>query len=169
MMLIRKITIGLLATFTHAQSPVPGLLATLTKDVGQFNQTIAAYNGGINGLLPLGESATVLLNDIKNSAAGIVVSPPIEFEEALALASTVDTLVKNSESIVDTFIADKPKFSNIAAATFVRSTFASIRAGVATFGEAIKAKLPPEMIPVANKLLQMLDQAYERGQEAFAP
>lgn len=167
-MQLRFLIIAVLTTAVWCQSQVTQLLAKLSEDVGQLNKTIAAYNGGIGGLLPLGESATLLLNDLKNSAVAIGASPPIDFEDALSLATTVYTLVQNSEQIVDTVIVQKPKFSNVAAKSFVQTTFVSVRGAVKVFGEALKSKLGPEIIPVADKLLQMLDQAFEKGQAAYA-
>jgi hypothetical protein len=168
-MQFKNLLLGVLAVSVVAENTIAPVLKTITQDVIALNNTLASYSGDEEGLAAILDKSNTLLDDIKSGTETAKASPPLSFEDTLDLADLTATLAAYSTDNIDTLIAIKPKLAvNPATIPITRSVLVGLKDATQDFSAAIIQKLPLELEPVAQKLVDRIDADFERGIDAYS-
>ncbi|OAA57820.1 Cell wall galactomannoprotein [Cordyceps fumosorosea ARSEF 2679] len=161
-------TIALAATVLADGAAVNSALQTVDDGINALTAALNGFSGDIFGALPVLGASMTLKSDIDKASGVANNSQPLTSDDALALASTVNTIITDSTKSIDAFIAVKPKFDKLYIVTPIASgQIKDLKAATVTLGNAIIAKVPADFKDVATQLVGQINAQFDRGIAAY--
>lgn len=143
-------------------------LAKITTDTIALNTTLAAFTGSDDGLTYILRNSTALQNDITTGASDASNAPPVVFQDALLLASATARLAQDTNSTIGTLINTKPQFDKLGASPIVLSTVQNLKAATANFSGVVIGKLPLDVAPVGEQLVDLINDQFARAIQVYS-
>ncbi|KAF2756564.1 hypothetical protein EJ05DRAFT_67906 [Pseudovirgaria hyperparasitica] len=156
--------------------------AQTVKDINSISsQTDAIYKqvndfkgGPLSSLQALGiQTASIKLdNTIKQGTKNANKSAKFTSDESNNIAIATLDLQPKVTVLIDALINKKQGFQTallgLSAVPLVKQTLTTLRADTKTFGQAVTAKLTPDIAELAPIVLDLIDQDFARGIAAFS-
>lgn len=159
----------LVSSVVVADDTIGKSLQAITAKVLGLNTTLTNFKGDLPGLFPLLIDSNALLNTIKDGKKISDKAPVLTFQETLLLAEITTVLVKDTNDTITTLIATKPKLAPfIIAVPIVLSTAKSLRNATVDLSTSVIAKIPRDIQPVAQQLIQLIDDQFARAIKAYS-
>lgn len=125
------------------------VIQTATLDL---TTTVASWDGGVLGAVPIEVDSTSLLNDINDATGTAKDSAALSDIEALTVGVDILSLVTAVNSSLTTIIAAKPKFDKTLLTGVVLVNLGLEKSASGQFSDAVIAKLPDEFVTTGQTL-----------------
>lgn len=166
---VLPILAALVATVAADASVILTAVETITHDTVALNNTVAGWNGGLLGLLPIATKSKHLLKDIKASTKRIEKMEPLTNEEVFQIAGATQNLVADVQQTLATLIAAKPKFDDLLLVSpIILLNLKQERKATTQFSTAVVSKVPAPLQDIAKELIKPIDAIFAKGIEAFS-
>ena len=169
-MLLSKIVspLALAATVLADGAAINAALQTIDKDINALTSSLKGFSGDIFATLPILGATTTLNNAIKQGTKVANSSQALTSDDTVGLANTVGTIITDTTTAIDAFIADKPAFDKL----YIVSPIAvglvkGLKTSTADLGDAIIAKVPADFKDVATQLVGQINDQFDRGIAAY--
>lgn len=163
-----KLSVLFTAATAFAATAIPGAIQTIAKDTVTLNETVAEWRGLPLHLIPIIAKSTHLLDDIKKGTKTAKASDPLTTDEALGVAQDTVDLATTVHETIDTIIATKHKFDfYIIASPILKKMLKDQKAATVTFSNAVVAKVPEELQPIAKELIDPIYADFDRAIAAY--
>ncbi|KAK3192213.1 hypothetical protein K4F52_001843 [Lecanicillium sp. MT-2017a] len=164
------LTAALFALSTNALTIVPrdlqtikGVFDLIQGDIIDSTNKAVAWLTDPNPPEALLDSATKLINDVKDSKGVVEPTSKLSLADTLQLVTPVQELNKKAEALRSAFKDLRPKFSKDNVCDIVRDQFTILYDGGQALIDTIMSKVPPVAIsvakPQADKFIKTLNDA----------
>lgn len=133
-----------------------------------LNDTVAAWEGGILGALPIIAESTSLLSTINKGAATAKQSANLSDIEAFTVGVDTITLVNDVNSSLTTIIAAKPRFDRTLLSGIVLLNLEQEKSASADFSNAIVSKLPVTFVSTGEILAGQIAAAFAEAIDVYS-
>ena len=133
----------------------------------ELQDTVSGFNGNPLTVVKILAESTALLGDINKATFTAATSANLTDTEALALATTVQTLSGDVSSTLNTIVAKKPVFERELLAPSILLNLKLEKAATDQFSAALVSKVPPELQAIAQALAAPIDQAFDSAIDAY--
>ncbi|PHH66750.1 hypothetical protein CDD81_5882 [Ophiocordyceps australis] len=143
-------------------------ISTIQSDVIQLGTTTADWNGHLLGALPIVAKAGGLYKALKQGTRTADASAPLSTEESLGIATSTGQLATEVNKTLDTIIAAKPKFDHLLLSPILSVALELEKDATDEFADAVVAKVPQELQPVAKNIIQGIQDSFAKAISAYS-
>lgn len=132
-----------------------------------LTSTVASWDGGILGALPIVTESTSLLTAINDATDTAKQSANLTDLEAVTVGLTILTLVTDVNSSLTTIIDAKPKFDKVLLSGVVLLNLALEKSASTDFSDAVIEKLPEAFVSVGETLSGEITDSFEEAIDVY--
>lgn len=147
---------------------VADAISTIQDSTLELANTVASWDGGILGALPIIIDATSLLGAIKDGTATAEDSATFSDVEAATVGVATISLVTDVNSTLTTLIAAKPKFDKGLLTGIVLLNLEAEKSAAADFSDAVVSKLPATFTTTGEQLAGQIAAAFDQAIDVFS-
>lgn len=138
-------------------------ISGIQNATAELTSTVASWDGGILGALPLVSESTSLLTAINDATDTTKQSANLTDIEAVTVGITILSLVTDVNSSLTTIIDAKPKFDKVFSSGIVLLNLALERSASADFSDASLEKLPATFASVGETLSGEITDSFDQA------
>ncbi|PHH81839.1 hypothetical protein CDD82_7716 [Ophiocordyceps australis] len=143
-------------------------ISAIRADVVQLGTVTADWNGKLLGALPIVAEAGRLYKDLKKGTRTADASAPLTTDEALGIATSTGQLAGEVNKTLDIIIAAKPKFDHLLLGPIILVTLETEQDATEEFADAVVAKVPKDLAPVAVNIIQGIKDSFAKAISAYS-
>ncbi|KAK2031557.1 hypothetical protein LX32DRAFT_637138 [Colletotrichum zoysiae] len=129
----------------------------------ELGETVASWNGGLFGTLPIIVQSTKLLIKI-NEATGIAQdSAPLNSIEAITVALSTQELAGGVETTLGNVVGAKPKFDKLLLSPIILLNLKQEKSATDKFSAAVVEKVPESLKGAAGTLVGRIETAFDNA------
>lgn len=156
--------VALAATALADGASITAAMTAIKADTTHLGDTVSAWGGDIFGVLTIAGESLGLLEALKKGSRTASKSAALTQDEALGIASATTELGAQVNRTLEAIIAAKPKFDHlIVVSPVILFNLEAQRKATADFSGKIVAKVPAELKPIAEQLIQPIDDGFAKA------
>lgn len=165
----------LLASFLGVSSVVADGAAIVDAITGiqnataELTSTVASWDGGILGAIPIVTESTSLLTAINDATDTAKASANLTDLEAVSVGLQILTLVTNVNTSLTTIIDAKPKFDKDLLSGVVLLNLELEKSASGDFSDAVIEKLPEAFVSTGETLSAEITASFDVAIDAYNP
>ncbi|KAJ4391782.1 hypothetical protein N0V93_005402 [Gnomoniopsis smithogilvyi] len=154
---------GVLADGAAIVDAISGIQNATTE----LTTTVASWDGGILGALPIVSESTSLLTAINDATDTAKQSANLTDLEAVTVGLSIVSLVTGVNSSLTTIIDAKPKFDKVLLSGVVLINLALEKSASADFSNAVLEKLPTSFVSVGETLSGEITDSFDQAIDVY--
>ncbi|KPM34109.1 hypothetical protein AK830_g12463 [Neonectria ditissima] len=159
---------SLATTAAASGASIIASMATITNTSIALNTSVATWDGGLLGTIPIVVKSTQLLVDIKNGTATANASNPLSAAEAAQVAQATTQLAGVVEDVLATIVRAKRKFDKLLLSPAILLNLELQNNATQEFSEAVVAKVPKDLQAFAKTLIEPIQNAFDAAIKKYA-
>lgn len=142
-------------------------ISAIQNATQELTTTVASWNGGILGAIPIVSESTSLLTAINQATATAKQSANLSDIEAVTVGLGIITLVTDVNSSLTTIIAAKPKFDETLLSGVVLLNLALEKSASTDFSDAVIEKLPDTFVSTGETLSGEITASFDQAIDVY--
>ncbi|KAL0935809.1 antigenic cell wall [Colletotrichum truncatum] len=167
-MLLKFSLLGLFVTSVIADGAA--IVAAMDEIAAQntlLGDTVAAWDGGLFGTLPIIVDSTKLLIKINEATKVAEESEPLNLIEAITVAQSTQKLAGGVDTTLGNVVDAKPKFDKLLLSPIILLNLKLEKDATDKFSAAVIEKVPESLQAVAKNLVAQIDTAFDNAIDAY--
>ncbi|GKT50544.1 cell wall mannoprotein 1 [Colletotrichum spaethianum] len=163
-MLLKFSLLGLFATSVLADgAAIVAAMDEIAAQNTELGDTIASWNGGLFGTLPIIVDSTKLLIKINNATGVAEDSAQLNALEAITVAQSTQTLAGGVETTLGNVVDAKLKFDRLLLSPIILLNLKQEKSATDKFSAAVVEKVPEALKGAAETLVGRIDTAFNNA------
>lgn len=163
-MLLKFSLLGLFATSVLADgAAIVAAMDEIAAQNKELGDTVAGWNGGLFGTLPIVIDSTKLLIKIKEATKVAEDSEPLNAIEAITVAQSTQQLAGGVNTTLTHVVDAKPKFDRFLLGPVILLTLKQEKSATDDFSAAVIEKVPEALRGVAQSLVGQIDSSFDNA------
>lgn len=142
-------------------------ISAIQNATQELNATVATWNGGILGAIPIVSESTSLLTAINDATATAKQSANLSAIEAITVGLDIITLVTDVNSTLTTIIDAKLKFDKTLLTGVVLLNLGLEKSASAEFSDAVIEKLPETFVSTGQTLSDEITASFDQAIDVY--
>ena len=142
-------------------------LNTLSASSVELDQTVSEWSGELFDALPIVTQSLGLLKDTKDATAVANESEPLTMEEAVTLATAMQSLITDIEGVLTSIEEAKPKFDELKLGMIILLNLKMQKKETDNFSAALVEKIPESLQEVAQTMADQVAALFDKAIKAY--
>ncbi|KAH7150272.1 putative antigenic cell wall galactomannoprotein [Dactylonectria estremocensis] len=159
---------SLASTALASGASIVAAISTISATTTDLDDAVTSWNGGLLGTIPIVIKSTALLIDINNGTTTAEASAALSVAEALQVAQATIKLSDVVVAALDNIVAARPKFDKLLLRPVIWINLQLQQKATQEFSAAVVEKVPAALQPVAEALVEGIENAFAAAIEEYA-
>ncbi|KAJ4423914.1 hypothetical protein N0V82_001342 [Gnomoniopsis sp. IMI 355080] len=142
-------------------------ISGIQNATAELSATVASWNGGILGALPIVSESTSLLTAINDATDTAKQSANLSDIEAVTVGLTILSLVTDVNTSLTTIIDAKPKFDQVLLSGVVLLNLELEKGASTQFSDAVIEKLPATFVSTGETLSGEITDSFDQAIDVY--
>ncbi|KAF4927488.1 Cell wall mannoprotein 1 [Colletotrichum viniferum] len=168
-MLLKFSLLGLFATSVIADgAAIVAAMDEIATQNTELGDTVASWDGGLFGTLPIIIDSTKLLIKINEATKVAEDSEPLNAIEAITVAQSTQKLAGGVETTLGNVVNAKPKFDKLLLSPIILLNLRQEKSATDKFSAAVVEKVPEALQGAAKTLVAQIETAFNNAIDTYS-
>ncbi|KAF6843140.1 antigenic cell wall [Colletotrichum musicola] len=168
-MLLKFSLLGLFATSVLADgAAIVAAMDEIAAQNTELGDTVASWDGGLFGTLPIIIDSTKLLIKINEASKVAEESEPLNLIEAITVAQSTQKLAGGVETTLGNVVDAKPKFDRLLLSPVILLNLKQEKSATDKFSAAVIEKVPEALQGAAKTLVGQIETAFNNAIDTYS-